>query len=375
MDAYLEHEFAETTRTGQVSEDFKVPKGELVKKRWVENLFDKGVKKPKNVFLFVLFFKAIVERSPSKFTMDDLHKLLESKVIAEFQKAIDSVESTPESSRFAQDFKTEIFATALVKNYMLTISGIINIWYVISKKVADKWYFITGLVLFIKNCSEFVRNASESEMILKLKTIKNILKTYTYDAKISEIRPEMRIVLKYIDELIEDSSPEIPLQTSEEYERIDDRFKEVVYRILNRKTIHGVEFKLRDTKIEAKFYFNHAIISTQTAREFGSNYSSILGSNKTKIFKSEIISLCERQFIRQQSKITKSEYSIPEVLATNRFICELLAKKQMPAQKGDNFVKFINSQDNSSTLSVNCIAQLLTAKACCDAYELKETDA
>lgn len=358
-DDYFESELQKAIETGDISVDFKVPKDENIKRRWTEILFRKSMKNFAVSEKIFEFFKEIIDRSPCKFTILEAQSLLEEKVIEEYRNNI----ASQRNHEILENHEIQTFATKLVKSSLISKAGVINIWFVISQQLTEKWFIVPSLVFFIKKCSEFVRNVNEDEMIGKMNFVIETLKVFLYKAELRSHRNGIRHTLTYLIDLAQNSTPEVGLQQDDEYPGIDKGFKNIVSTLLNKNLTYGSSFQLLSSKKDAKFYFSNAILNMQTAKELGSFTTSIVNQKDalTKTFKSELLLLCEKRFIRQHSIETRNEYSDEEILATNRFICELLFWKCMANKKAETLLLFAKSQTPRTSVSIGCTAMLLSA--------------
>jgi hypothetical protein len=368
FDYYLKQKFEKSLQIGTIPEEFHIPCDEQVKKRWIKILYTKAVKKQKLTPFCLMFFKEIINSDPSSFALEDLQKLMEERVIKQYQKTI-----LPLEVNLLWNTSTSLFATTLVNSSYISKAGIINIWHATSQQFSEKPFLLSSLLEIVKNCSGRVRNVYESELKVKLQAIEKTMQCSLYKKDFISSRRELRLILKYLKQLLEESTPKIELQNSEELSRIHDGFKVIVNRIQNREMFNGLDFSLTFVpEIDAKFYFDNAIVNQQTARELGSILPCILSSEELK---RAILAIAQQRFMRQHSEATRSEYSDEEILVTNCFIAELVCKRYMTKQKALSLVKFIKSQENCSAISTGCAATLSTAMTSSEEPELDMLEA
>lgn len=360
LDQYLENEFQKAKRTKNLDvENFLIVNDPVVKRRWAGKLFDEGVKSPSDFLIINEFLQLITKNELCEFTRAEMGKMFEEKVIEEFWKKTQIVD--------VNKGRMEKFACNLVKGSWISKSGVINIWHTLALQTTEKSFIVPSLANFLGQCVVLVKNVNEAELIEKLVAVKDLLSPFLYFKDFSDHRSEIRFALKYLDKLLKNPKPEIALKLYEDYDEIDAGFKRAVWRILNKELTGNFAFNLNNPKKAAKFYMENALNNSdlQISKYFSWAFTAIVNdryiNEQVESFKSEVISICERNFIRQHSESTRSEYSSDEIYATNRFICELLVKRFIPTEKGESLMKFILNQKNESEISAGCYGCLFAA--------------
>lgn len=363
FDAYFEKKIDETIQT-ELYPLFKIPGDKDIIRKWMAKLFDKCVKDSNNIQVLVALCKLIIERNPDDFSFNDASQVFEQKVIEEFEVKVGELGKNV-TKTFEIAYFDEFLETGLISK-----KGTINIWDSALKLTNGKFNVVPSFMKIMESSINYVRNVNEDTMIEKLKIIRENLKPFLYKKELSEYRSKIRWVLKYIGELQSVSYPKFELNT-ESYEEIDKSFVEMVDTTINDDAFYGLNFKMLNPKVDAKFYFDHAVQNMHAAKTFGPLLTYILPNNDeaSQQFKTEISELCETRFVRQHSKATRAEYSDEEILSTNHFICELLVKRYITDQKGEKFLKVIKNQKDDVLVSSSCTALMILAMT---AYKLPD---
>lgn len=372
LDFHLDKEFEKSVRTKTVNESFIVVNDPAVKRRWVDKLFEKGIANPDDFLTIKQFFKAILSRGSCGFTMVDVQNIAEEKVLEEFRKKSEARKGKAEGL----NHEMRSFLINIVKDSLISKSAAINIWHKFAQQFSENFFIVPNVVNFIQICVFLVKNVNETELITKLKNIKECLLPFLYFKQLIAHRSDIRKVVKYLDRLIKNPKPKIELQQDAAYPGIDERLKELVRRVLNDEQSFGTDFGLNKPKKDANFFMQHALLNPETAKQFCFTFMVIISGNlnKSESFTSAVISICERRFIKQHSELTRNEYSKTEILATNRFICELLVNKFITKQRGDALMKFIRNQKIKSDVSIGCLASLETVTFDSNSLELRKCD-
>lgn len=136
---------------------------------------------------------------------------------------------------------------------------------------------------------------------------------------------------------------------------IHESFKRMIQLVRNgaQMTREESQIVIRNFNREANFFVENAVKDSKNAGNFGFALEC-LGLHRLTEFKEEIISICSSNFMRQHAVETRNEFSREEILATARFIAELLFQGFMLRSTVETMIGLIRYAKNPSQESIGC---------------------
>lgn len=360
-----------------------IPMDTQIKKNWLHALMTLGVGGQEDSESIIKFCHYVVERNPTEFNMNDWQHFCELKMIEFLHEVLDQM---MESGAVQRSQKATEFLMCLFKKSMITNGGIVNIWHAVAEHIEDKFFIATILAAIIKESQTFVKFIEDKDSRDKVTSIIETLTPQLKSMKVKKHQKDIKYVIRYLENLAQipteaaqQSSQTLQASSSQvskhakkiqeldsvkksqktdepQASSADESFKRFVEK-LHAEEFINMTYSINNPKEDAKYYLENAVRDEATALKFAL-VTDIIESDK---FKTELLEICEVNFRKHHSSLTCKNFSTNEIVATSRFIAEILLKKLMPVTTGETLINFASIQPRLSKVSRACVLSLTLA--------------